>query len=110
MNLQQHRAPAFVTAVPIEYSVRIVALALRAGTRLITFAGNMSALFVSLLASLQVTIRSRLELAAEILALRHQLAVLQRTTPKRPRLRSSDRLLWILLSRVWRTGGRPCRS
>ena len=34
------------------------------------------------------------------LALRHQLAVLQRTAP-RPRLRTSDRLLWVLLSRIW---------
>jgi hypothetical protein len=42
----------------------------------------MIALFVSLLASLRATIRSRFELAAKILALRHQLAVLQRTTPK----------------------------
>jgi len=41
-------------------------------------------LFVALLASLRAASRSRLELAAEILALRHQLAVLQRTTPKRP--------------------------
>jgi putative transposase len=61
----------------------------------------MTALFVALLASLRATIRSRLELAAENLALRHQLAVLQRTTPKRPRLRTIDRLLWILLSSVW---------
>ena len=61
----------------------------------------MTALFVALLASLRTTIRSRLELAAEILALRHQLAVLQRTTPKRPRLRTIDRLLWTLLSSVW---------
>ena len=61
----------------------------------------MTALFVALLASLRATIRSRLELAAEILALRHQLAVLQRTTPKRPRLRPIDRLLWMLLSSVW---------
>ena len=37
----------------------------------------------------------------EILALRHQLAVLQRQTTKRPSLRSADRLLWVLLSRVW---------
>jgi membrane-associated protease RseP (regulator of RpoE activity) len=36
----------------------------------------------------------------EILALRHQLAVLQRRTNKRP-LRTADRLLWVLLSRVW---------
>jgi hypothetical protein len=39
----------------------------------------MTPLFVGLLASLRATIRCRLELAAEILALRHQLAVLQRT-------------------------------
>ena len=61
----------------------------------------MTALFVALLASLRATIRSRLELAAEILALQHQLAVLQRTAPKRPRLRPIDRLLWMLLSSVW---------
>ena len=90
----------FLAAVPTEYSVRVVAVAV-AGRRLIAFSGSMTALFVALLASLRATIRSRLELAAEILALRHQLAVLQRTTPKRPRLRPIDRLLWMLLSRVW---------
>jgi len=37
----------------------------------------------------------------EILALRHQLAVLQRRTQKRPSLRTADRLLWVILSRVW---------
>jgi transposase InsO family protein len=37
----------------------------------------------------------------EILALRHQLAVLQRTNKKRLRLRTSDRILWIVLSRFW---------
>ena len=61
----------------------------------------MTALFIAVLTSLRASIGSRLELAAEILALRHQLAVLQRTTPKRPRLRPIDRLLWMLLSRVW---------
>jgi hypothetical protein len=62
----------------------------------------MTSLLIAVLASLRATTRSRLELAAEILALRHQLAVMQRTTPKRPRLRPIDRLLWILLSTVWR--------
>jgi len=41
----------------------------------------------------------------EILALRHQLAVLQRRTRTRPALRASDRLFWVMLSRVlpqWR--------
>ena len=40
----------------------------------------------------------------ENLALRHQLAVLQRSAP-RPRLRPSDRVLWVLLSRLWRGWG-----
>jgi hypothetical protein len=39
----------------------------------------MTALFIAVLASLRASIHSRLELAAEVLALRHQLAVLQRT-------------------------------
>jgi hypothetical protein len=88
------------TPVPTEYSVRVVGVAVASQT-LIPFSGRMTALFVALLASLRVAIRSRLELAAEILALRHQLAVLQRATPKRPRLRPLDRLLWVLLSSVW---------
>ena len=37
----------------------------------------------------------------EILALRHQLAVLQRRTNKRPSLKTTDRLLWVMLSRAW---------
>ena len=65
----------------------------------------MTALIVAVLASCRTTIRCRLELAAEVLALRHQLAVLQWTAPTRPRLRPIDRLLWVLLSSVcpnWR--------
>jgi putative transposase len=37
----------------------------------------------------------------EILALRHQLAVLQRRTNKRAGLRIADRLFWVMLSRLW---------
>lgn len=36
----------------------------------------------------------------EILALRHQLAVYQRSVP-RPRIRPTDRLLWAWLARLW---------
>ena len=43
---------------------------------------------------------SRHDLALEVLALRHQLMVLQRQTP-RPKLHPPDRYLWMLLQRVW---------
>jgi putative transposase len=43
---------------------------------------------------------SRLSMQIEILALRHQLAVYQRTCA-RPRLKSTDRILWVWLSRAW---------
>ena len=46
-------------------------------------------------------LRTHRALVLENVALRHQLAVLQRTAP-RPRLRPSDRLFWVLLSRLWR--------
>jgi transposase InsO family protein len=42
----------------------------------------------------------RSALQIEILALRHQLGVLQRSV-KRPKLTAADRLLWAWLSRVW---------
>jgi putative transposase len=69
----------------------------------------MLALFVALPAALRSSMRSRLELEAEILALRHQLAVLQRQAPKRPRLGRTDRLLWVLLSRLWPNWRRATR-
>src|SRR5215475_11587406 len=42
----------------------------------------------------------RLELIAEVLALRQQLAILNRTA-KRPSLRFQDRLFWIALAKIW---------
>ncbi len=44
--------------------------------------------------------RSRYNLNLEIIALRQQLEVLKRKTP-RPRLRKRDRIFWILLHRLW---------
>jgi putative transposase len=45
-------------------------------------------------------VKTRHQLAIEILALRHQLGVLKRSV-KRPRLSRVDRGLWALLSRRW---------
>src|ERR1700674_5776938 len=45
--------------------------------------------------------RSRAALQLENLALRHQLHVLRRQRPGRLRLFTIDRLLWVLLYRLW---------
>jgi hypothetical protein len=53
---------------------RAVAVADR-GRRLLPFPARMTALLVAVLAAFWASIRPRLELEAEMLALRHQLAV-----------------------------------
>jgi hypothetical protein len=57
---------------------------------------------VALLHSLRFVVRSRASLHLEILALRHQLAVVNRTRRPRLRLTATDRVLWAWLSRTWR--------
>jgi transposase InsO family protein len=53
---------------------------------------------------IRCVVRDRAELAAENLALRQQLTVLQRKS-KRPTLRKGDRFFWAILSQIW-TGWR----
>lgn len=62
---------------------------------------TMNPRLVALFALLASSFRTRPSLQTEVLALRHQLAVLQASAPRRLRLQRSDRLLWILLSRFW---------
>jgi hypothetical protein len=54
----------------------------------------------SILLAIATTLTSRHTLALENLALRQQLAALQRNA-RRPRLKSWDRAVWVLLSRFW---------
>ena len=61
----------------------------------------MMSVLLSFLPALRTWARSRAALQLEILALRHQLQVLQRTRPQRLRLTNVDRWLWALLSRLW---------
>lgn len=70
----------------------------------------MSPVFVALFALLASTFRTRAAQQVEIVALRHQIAVLQRNAPRRLRLKQSDRLLWILLSRFWSGSGSVMNS
>src|SRR5437870_11197201 len=60
----------------------------------------MITLVLHLLRSLPFLFGGHRQLALENLALRQQLAVYKRTVP-RPKLCTTDRLLWIALARVW---------
>ncbi len=57
-------------------------------------------LVLIVLRALYSGIQSRRQLVLENIALRHQLAVLQRSAPK-PSLQKSDRVLWVFLRRCW---------
>jgi putative transposase len=56
---------------------------------------------LSLLLTLRASTQSRAALQLEVLALRHQLQVLQRARPRRLRLAKTDRYLWVMFSRIW---------
>ena len=58
--------------------------------------------FLSAIVSfLSFRIRSRAALELEVIALRHQLGVLNRRRRGRVRFFFADRLLWIWLCRIW---------
>ena len=61
----------------------------------------MAGMIPLILIGLPRGVRTHCALVLENLALRHQLAVLQRTA-RRPRFRTCDRLFWVVLSHLWR--------
>src|SRR5258705_9115038 len=61
----------------------------------------MLSVVIALLQTFHTSFRARAALHLEILALRHQLHVLQRSRPRHIRLTRSDRWLWVWLSHVW---------
>ena len=62
--------------------------------------GAVMILVLSVWAFLRVLLGRSTAVTLENRASRHQLIVLQRSSP-RPRLRRQDRLLWVCLSRLW---------
>jgi hypothetical protein len=61
----------------------------------------MMSVLVSLLMAIRSCLRSRVALQLEVLALRHQLHLLERSRSRRLDLTRADRLLWVWLSHVW---------
>ena len=61
----------------------------------------MTSVLMSVLAMLGGVVRSRAALQLEVIALRHQLQVLQRSRPRRLRIGKADRWLWAWLSVAW---------
>lgn len=60
----------------------------------------MKPIICALLAFASTTLRSRVSLQFEIVALRHQLTVYQRSTT-RPKIGRGDRILWSWIARRW---------
>ncbi len=60
----------------------------------------MLLLLYALRATARLSLKAQRELALENLALRQQLAMVQRKT-KRPKLSRADRTFWVALSRLW---------
>jgi transposase InsO family protein len=60
----------------------------------------MRTILLLLVRWLLTCLRPRLSLQLEVLALRHQLSVYQRTC-RRPRIAPADRILWSYLARIW---------
>ena len=56
---------------------------------------------LSILHAVRTLVRSRAALHVEILALRHQIQVMERSRRPRVRLTAADRLLWVWMSRIW---------
>ena len=61
----------------------------------------MQSLLLALAHFLSTAFRRRLSLQLEVVALRHQLAVYERSRPRRFRIEPGDRVLWSLLARLW---------
>jgi hypothetical protein len=67
----------------------------------VVVATHMIALLAAIASLLSFRIRSCTSLELEVIALRHPLSVLKRQRPGRVRFFRADRLLWILLYRIW---------
>src|SRR5207237_5149655 len=63
-----------------------------------------------LLSLIRATVRDREALIAENLLLRHQLTLLTRPTRKRPRLRTRDKLFWVVARLSAATGAGTWRG
>src|SRR6266404_7943475 len=61
----------------------------------------MTIILSALVSPLSFRFRGRASLELELIALRHQVTVLRRQRPGRPKLFRADRLLWVWLYRIW---------
>jgi len=59
----------------------------------------MRSVINSVLLTLRATLRDRAALQLEILALQHQLHVINRSRPRRLSVTHADRMLWVWLSK-----------
>jgi hypothetical protein len=90
------------SAAPTKKSVAIDIETIEFVTLYLQPVGNHVRVFLFSGLLLRNCLRTRAALQTEILALRHQLLVLQRSKrDRRLRLKSADRVLWVWISRLW---------
>ena len=70
----------------------------------------MPAILSQLLSAVLMSLRGRASLQLELVALRHQIAVLERKRTPRPRLRQIDRFFWVWLYRLGLAAWTPSLS
>jgi putative transposase len=71
-------------------------------TRLNPFCESVINRLLIVVNALRSVLKTSAELRLENVALRHQLGILRRSAPKRLKMTATDRLVWMLLRRLWR--------
>ena len=70
-------------------------------TRLNPFCESLINRLLIVVNALRSVLKTSAELRLENVALRHQLGILRRSAPKRLKMTATDRLVWVLLRRLW---------
>jgi hypothetical protein len=94
------RKPEIYPRQPVGAGYRNLRWSIRAAAQPPRYSSGMLTSMPTFIQLLRDLFRSRLSMQIEILALRHQLGVCQRTA-KRPPIRTADRILWSWLSGHW---------
>ncbi len=96
LRIFRYQSPPITDSVWPQLSISVIVT----GRRNQPFEMSMRSLRLFLAGLFATAFRPRLSLQLEVVALRHQLSIYQRTG-RRPRIAPADRVLWACLARAW---------